>query len=338
MKTVTRVVCIQNEFCLSTLKKKIRKKKVDRDIKMTTSSPSTLELRGGGLAAGCCSFFSAKNCQERGGAFQKRVPPKSSSSSSSFGRRRRRRHRKIVIIQNGFFDDVLKAVTPKEVFADASKEKALEREALIARAPKGTMKSAHALLANTVIDGEELTIAYDAREHGWTAKAFHERVDGKGPTLIMGKTVKGGRFAGYNPLGYFSVEDYRDCPSAFLCVFKDEQTFLNGDRSGMEILPNVGSPAIFDFGAQGPTFGVDGLRIPLGNAPRNGSSYAGVGDATTSYGSSKKCISRLGSHYASTRSDGITNVFAKGEKNETELKELVALVSPSMERDGLYVS
>ena len=78
-----------------------------------------------------------------------------------------------------FFDDVLKAVTPKEVFADASKEKALEREALIARAPKGTMKSAHALLANTVIDGEELTIAYDAREHGWTAKAFHERVGGK---------------------------------------------------------------------------------------------------------------------------------------------------------------
>ena len=149
MKTVTLSV----EFCLSTLKKKIRKKKVDhRDIKMTTSSPSTLELRGGGLAAGCCSFFSAKNCQERGGAFQKRVPPKSSSSSSSsFGRRRRRRHRKIVIIQNGFFDDVLKAVTPKEVFADASKEKALEREALIARAPKGTMKSAHALLANTVL-------------------------------------------------------------------------------------------------------------------------------------------------------------------------------------------
>ena len=46
----------------------------------------------------------------------------------------------------------------------------------------------------------------------------------------------------------------------------------------------MGSPAIFDFGAQGPTFGVDGLRIPLGNAPRNGSSYAGVGDATTSYG------------------------------------------------------
>ena len=119
-------------------------------------------------------------------------------------------------------------------------------------------------------------------------------------------------------------------------MFKDEQTFLNGDRVGWRYC-RTGSPAIFDFGAQGPTFGVDGLRIPLGNAPRNGSSYAGVGDATTSYGSSKKCISRLCSHYAPT-SDGITNVFAKGEKNETELKELVALVSPSMERDGLYVS
>ena len=309
----------------------------------SASSSSTKELRA--LAAGC-SFFAKKNYCPRFAGFR-RPPKSSSSSSSSLGRRRRRRRHPIVVIENGFFDDVLKALvtTPpkeEEVFSDAAaKEKAQNerrREALIARAPKGTMKSAHALLANTVIDGEALTIAYDAREHGWTAKAFHERVDGKGPTLIMGKTVKGGRFAGYNPLGYFSVEDYRDCPSAFLCVFKDEQAFLNGDPSGMEIVPNVGSPAIFDFGAQGPTFGVDGLRIPLGNAPRNGSSYAGVGDATTSYGSSKKCISRLGSHYASTRSDGITNVFAKGEKNETELRELVALVSPSMERDGLYVS
>ena len=35
---------------------------------------------------------------------------------------------------------------------------------------------------------------------------------------------------------------------------------------------------------------------------------------------------------------GVTSAFAKGEKNETNLKELIALVSPSMERDGLYVS
>ncbi|CAL6430739.1 unnamed protein product [Bathycoccus prasinos] len=216
-------------------------------------------------------------------------------------------------IRNGFLENILKAVTPKDA-KEIQKEKEMKRVKLIEQSPKGCMKSAYQLLANTVIDGEELVLAYDATRDGWTASAFHERVDGKGPTLIFGKTAKNARFAAYNPLG-----------------------FLNGDASGMEILPNVGSPAIFDFGAQGPSFGPDGLRIPLGNAPANGSSYAGIGEATTSYGSSKKCISRLGSHYAG-RSDGVTSVFAKGEKNETNLKELIALVSPSMERDGLYVS
>ena len=103
----------------------------------------------------------------------------------------------------------------------------------------------------------------------------------------------------------------------------------------MEILPNVGSPAIFDFGAQGPTFGVDGLRIPLETHREMARRTPG-----------RRCYDLVWkleemhksawSHYASTTSDGI-NVFAKGEKNETEL-ELVALVSPSMERDGLYVS
>lgn len=250
------------------------------------------------------------------------------------GQKRTKSHS--LTIRNGFLENILKAVTPKDA-KEIQKEKEMKRVKLIEQSPKGCMKSAYQLLTNTVIDGEELVLAYDATRDGWTASAFHERVDGKGPTLIFGKTAKNARFAAYNPLGYFSVEDYRDCPAAFLCVFKNEQSFLKGDASGMEILPNVGSPAIFDFGAQGPSFGPDGLRIPLGNAPANGSSYAGIGEATTSYGSSKKCISRLGSHYAG-RSDGVTSVFAKGEKNETNLKELIALVSPSMERDGLYVS
>ena len=97
------------------------------------------------------------------------------------------------------------------------------------------MKSAYQLLANTVIDGEELVLAYDATRDGWTASAFHERVDGKGPTLIFGKTAKNARFAAYNPLGYFSVEDYRDCPAAFLCVF----TCLRLG-SGLEVRLEVG--------------------------------------------------------------------------------------------------
>jgi hypothetical protein len=262
------------------------------------------------------------------------------STTPMRGKRRTRSSRddkKVLVVRSGFFDEIMKAITPKNA-EEIREEKALKRERLIASSPKGgVMKSALRLLENTVIDGEELVVAYDAARDGWTASAFHERVDGKGPCLIVGKTTKGARFAAYNPLGFFSLEDYRDCPGAFLCVFKSEQSFLNGDASGMEILRNVGSPAIFDFGAQGPSFGPDGLRIPLGNAPANGSSYAGIGEATTNYGSSKKAISRLGSHYAG-RSDGVTSVFAKGEKNETNLKELVALVSPSMERDGLYVS
>ena len=131
-------------------------------------------------------------------------------------------------------ENILKAVTPKDA-KEIQKEKEMKRVKLIEQSPKGCMKSAYQLLANTVIDGEELVLAYDATRDGWTASAFHERVDGKGPTLIFGKTAKNARFAAYNPLGYFSVEDYRDCPAAFLCVFKNEQSFLNGDASGMEI-------------------------------------------------------------------------------------------------------
>ena len=55
--------------------------------------------------------------------------------------------------------------------------------------------------------------------------------------------------------------------------------------------------AIFDFGAEGPIFGADALKIPLGRAPSMGSSYAAIGGDNL-FGGGKEirtAKSRLGS-------------------------------------------
>lgn len=101
--------------------------------------------------------------------------------------------------------------------------------------------------------------------------------------------------------------------------------------------------AIFDFGAQGPCFGVDALRVPLGYAPLNGSSYAGVGG---SYDLGKEnavgnraAKSRLGAHYEGFP-DG-SGLFTAKEGADAMLRELYVYASPELQRkdDGfLYVS
>ena len=134
----------------------------------------------------------------------------------------------------------------------------------------------------------------------------------QGPAVLIGKTKDGVVFGGYNGVGWASVEDYRDTFSAFLFVY---------DEGEVEILEKVGPPAIFDFGAQGPTFGADSLKIPLGKAPSMGSSYAAAGGGFEALGGegSQEATSRLGCYYAG-RSDGSGSLF--GEAVKVELAEL----------------
>ena len=126
----------------------------------------------------------------------------------------------------------------------------------------------------------------------------------------------------------------------------------------------VGSPAIFDYGVNGPCFGADALRIPLGLAPQmarptrplsvarlplgygpplpdslpraQGSSYAVVGSAdlgASNAAGSRAARSRLGSHYA-RRADGGKTLFAASEGMDAQLTELRVYTSPG--REGFY--
>lgn len=187
------------------------------------------------------------------------------------------------------------------------------------------------LLDGTVLQGERLVLAYRAARDGWTASAFHAAVDSRGPLLLVGRTTQGQRFGAYVSVGFASREDYRDTNSAFLLRWSD------GDDAAPEVLPRTGPPAVFDFAAQGPCFGADALRIPLGLAPAQGSSYAAVtgsgggGVLGPSHAAgSRAARSRLGSHYA-VRRDGGRTLFADGEGMDATLVELEGFVSPGRE-------
>ena len=190
------------------------------------------------------------------------------------------------------------------------------------------------VLEGTVLDGQPLVLAYDAQRDGWTASAFHARCDNRGPALVVATSAGGARFGGFNPVGFASREDYRDSNSAFLLRWTPGEP----ETAEAERLRKVGSPAIFDFGAQGPCFGADGLKIALGVAPSMGSSYAGVG-GTMDLGpahaaGSTAARSRLGSHF-SKRADGGRTLFTDAEGMDAQLTSLRVFVSPG--REGMYM-
>ena len=104
--------------------------------------------------------------------------------------------------------------------------------------------------------------------------------------LLLARSEGGARFGAFNPLGFASREDYRDSNGAFLFRWPDNAApddppeYLAKVRvdirsrlcwaaltSHRNAPYQTGSPAIFDYGANGPCFGADALKIPLGLAP-----------------------------------------------------------------------
>jgi hypothetical protein len=247
---------------------------------------------------------------------------------------------------NGWLDKLLEAVTPKEAATREGGDGtgADDYEAWYENAD-GATRAVCACVRGTVLDGRVIRAAYDAETDGYAARAFHAAVDGAGPCVVVGRTKAGSRFAGFNPLGFYGVEDYRSCASAFLARWESEKAYARGEAPKFvaNALPG-GNSAIFDYGSQGPCFGVDGLRIPLGMAPLNGSSYAGVGGSydlgETNASGSRSARSRLGTHYEGF-SDGTSTLFAPSEGMDAELVELKVFCAPSLRRDddgSLYVS
>ena len=191
------------------------------------------------------------------------------------------------------------------------------------------------------LGGLALVRCYDAARDGWSARAFHDKCDARGPALVLGVTTKGTRFGAYNGVGWYSVEDYRACGDAFLMSWAKGARWTYEEGVACE---NVSDPAIYDFGAQGPCFGSDSLQIPLGFAPKHGSSYAGVGGSfdlgESNASGSKIAKSRLGSNFAAPSGTTMASVFSEGF--EAELKDLYVFVAPALGRadddDSVYVS
>jgi hypothetical protein len=57
------------------------------------------------------------------------------------------------------------------------------------------------LLAKTNLEYRALELAFDANRDGWNAKSFHEKLDKRGPAVVLCKSKSGGIFGGYNPTG-----------------------------------------------------------------------------------------------------------------------------------------
>jgi TLD len=81
------------------------------------------------------------------------------------------------------------------------------------------------LLKNTNLETRDLQLIYDASEDGWRAVKFHEKLDKKGPSVVLARTSSGGIFGGYNPCGWVNYGEYRGSIAAFLFLFP------NGDES-----------------------------------------------------------------------------------------------------------
>lgn len=144
-------------------------------------------------------------------------------------------------------------------------------------------------LAQTQLERVPLRLAYDASQHGWSARAFHTRVDSFGPAVVVARTESGCVCGGYNPRGWISLGEDRDSIAAFLFTWQARPAHLllirsrrrrepaggaaffharpEGDTSLRPIkLPKAGGPSLAvvqDNASTGPLFGPEGLHIPL---------------------------------------------------------------------------
>lgn len=159
------------------------------------------------------------------------------------------------------------------------------------------------LLKNSLLEFRRLQCVYDAERDGWSATAFHQRVDGKGPCIVSAKTSSGCVCGGYAARGFAGIGEYRGSIAAFLYTWPEGEP-LTPER--VIKLPKVGGAglATIDVPESGPIFGADGLRIGL------------------EPGNEKLVRSKLGPYYA-RRADGWPSVF--GPRDNPQQASLVEL-------------
>jgi hypothetical protein len=88
-------------------------------------------------------------------------------------------------------------------------------------------KTVRPLLKQTQLERRKLQVVYSAQQHGWDAKTFHRRVDGRGASIVLATGKKLERnarpiiFGGYNPKGWASLGGARPSIAAFLFYSTD---------------------------------------------------------------------------------------------------------------------
>ncbi|KAJ1423008.1 hypothetical protein B484DRAFT_452068 [Ochromonadaceae sp. CCMP2298] len=184
------------------------------------------------------------------------------------------------------------------------------------------------LLKGTVLAGKKLGLTYRASRDGWSHKNFLEKCNGGGSCIVVGRVKAGGMFSkakgnivgGYNPFGFTGGNEYRASRNAF--VFS-----VDSATGVLEKCAKLGGSenAVLDLAAQGPSFGVEALSIPLNPAKAKtaqtvlsilGNEYAKLPSGGGDEGKSSSGISARRSGVAGAGSSLL------GEVNTAELEEL----------------
>lgn len=80
-----------------------------------------------------------------------------------------------------------------------------------------TVSIVRPLLKDTQLEARPLQVVFDTRRGDeWTARAFHEAVDGRGAAVVVGATTSGQTVGGYNPKGWASLGGARPSVAAFI--------------------------------------------------------------------------------------------------------------------------
>ena len=179
-------------------------------------------------------------------------------------------------------------------------------------------RPSESLLEGTVLSGRKLRCAYRASRDGWKASQFHKKVDFQGPGIVIG-TAGGAAFAGYNPNGWRSTDDYYGSTNAFLAVSKGGEWIRLPKLGGSEA-------SVFDYARSGPHFGSNALVIGDTQAAVMGLFAGPDVEEMAAEGNLRRARSRLGQSYARGPPPFAASVFG-GAKLGATLLELEVWVA-----------
>jgi len=166
---------------------------------------------------------------------------------------------------NGWFDNLF----PKLIDVEADEDRRRQYpeqypatyELSTVQVPSDTKEVAtilRPLLKQTQLEERPIVLAYDASKHGWSAKSFHDKVDGKGAAIVLATTNDKKIVGGYNPKGWASMGGARPSVAAFL--------FYSCPDGSFQKLQKVGGGGLAcgrDDPNYGISFGPDALVIGL---------------------------------------------------------------------------